>query len=297
MVSTTARREAVEWLRETRSTSLRRACRVVGLSTATWRHEPRLNAANATIATRLETLAAERARFGYRRLHILIAREGTNVNHKRLYRLYRQAGLQVRRRRRKRLTRGERVPLPAPTRRGERWSMDFTLDTLADGRAFRTLNIVDDYTRECVAIEVDRSLPGLRVTRVLERLRATHGLPQSIVLDNGPEFAGRTLEAWAYAAKVTLCFIRPGKPIENAYVESFNGKFRDECLNEHWFVSLADAQLQIEAWRVDYNTVRPHSALDDLTPQQFSESKVGARRLSPARLNEEPNPDGLSLSV
>jgi putative transposase len=178
--------------------------------------------------------------------------------------------------------------LPTPTRRGERWSMDFTLDTLADGRAFRTLNIVDDYTRECVAIEVDRSLPGLRVTRVLERLRTTVGLPQSIVLDNGPELAGRTLEAWAYAHHLTLCFIRPGKPIENAYVESFNGKFRDECLNEHWFVSLADAQALIEAWRVDYNTVRPHSALDDETPHQCAESKKGARRLPPARLQEEP---------
>ena len=297
MVSTTARREAVEWLRQTRSTSLRRACRVVGLSTATWRYKPRLNAANATVATRLEALASERVRFGYRRLHVLIGREGTHVNHKRLYRLYRQAGLQVRRRRRKRLTRGERVPRPAPTRRGDRWSMDFTLDTLADGRAFRTLNIVDDYTRECVAIEVDRSLPGLRVTRVLERLRATHGLPQSIVLDNGPEFAGRTLEAWAYAAKVTLCFIRPGKPIENAYVESFNGKFRDECLNEHWFVSLADAQAQIEAWRVDYNTVRPHSALADQTPHEFATVTLGARRPRPARLNEDLTNEDLSLSV
>ena len=297
MVSTTARREAVEWLRQTRSTSLRRACRVVGLSTATWRYQPRRSAANARLLEQLHARAAERSRFGYRRLHVLIARDGTAVNHKRVYRLYRQAGLQVRRRRRKRLTRGERVPLPTPSRRGERWSMDFTLDTLADGRAFRTLNIVDDYTRECLAIEVDRSLPGLRVTRVLERLRATHGLPQSIVLDNGPEFAGRTLEAWAYAAKVTLCFIRPGKPIENAYVESFNGKFRDECLNEHWFVSLADAQGQIEGWRIDYNTVRPHSALDDLTPQQFAESKAGARRPGPARLKEDPKTEALSLSV
>jgi putative transposase len=297
MVSTTARREAVEWLRQTRNTSLRRACRVVGLSTATWRYQPRRSAANTKLLEQLHARAAERSRFGYRRLHVLIARDGTVVNHKRVYRLYRQAGLQVRRRRRKRLTRGERVPLPTPSRRGDRWSMDFTLDTLADGRAFRTLNIVDDYTRECLAIEVDRSLPGLRVTRVLDRLRAAHGLPQSIVLDNGPEFAGRTLEAWAYAAKVTLCFIRPGKPIENAYVESFNGKFRDECLNEHWFVSLAEAQAQIEAWRVDYNTVRPHSALDDLTPHQFAESKAGARRLPPARLNEDPKPEALSLSV
>src|SRR6476469_3081424 len=183
MVSTTARREAVEWLRKTRSTSLRRACRVVGLSTATWRYRLQLSAANEQLLAKLHTHAAARSRFGYRRLHVLIARAGTTVNHKRLYRLYRAAGLQVRRRRRKRLTRGERVPLPTPTRRGERWSMDFTLDTLADGRAFRTLNIVDDYTRECVAIEVDRSLPGLRVARVLDRLHTTIRLPQSIVLD------------------------------------------------------------------------------------------------------------------
>jgi putative transposase len=147
MVSTTARREAVEWLRETRKTSVRRACRVVGLSTATWRYRPRLNEANAKLVEQLHRHAAARSRFGYRRLHVLITRAGTTVNHKRLYRLYQAAGLQVRRRRRKRLTRGERVPRPVPTQRRERWSMDFTLDTLADGRAFRTLNIVDGYTR------------------------------------------------------------------------------------------------------------------------------------------------------
>jgi hypothetical protein len=138
--------------------------------------------------------------------------------------------------------------------------MDFMTDTLADGRGFRTLNIVDDFTRECVAIEVDRSLPGARVVRVLERLAETIGLPQVLVSDNGPEFAGRTLDAWAYRRGVTLRFIRPGKPIENAYVESFNGKFRDECLNEHWFLSVAEAQAVIDAWRVDYNTVRPQLA-------------------------------------
>ena len=202
--------------------------------------------------------------------------------------MYREAGLQVRRRRRKRLTRGERVPLPAPSQRRERWSMDFTLDTLADGRAFRTLNIVDDFTRECVAIEVDRSLPGSRVARVLDRLQAAIGLPQTIVVDNGPEFAGRTLDAWAYARGVTLRFIRPGKPIENAYVESFNGKFRDECLNEHWFVNLADAKTTIEAWRVDYNTVRPHSSLDGATPHHFATTTEGARRLAPARPEGRP---------
>jgi putative transposase len=166
------------------------------------------------VRARLEAHAAERPRFGYRRLHILIEREGLVVNHKRVHRLYRTAGLQVWRRRRKRLTRADRVPLPVPSQRLERWSMDFTLDTLADGRNFRTLNIVDDFTRECVAIEVDRSLPGLRVTRILDRLYAAVGLPQTIVVDNGPEFAGRTLDAWAYARGVTLRFIRPGKPIE-----------------------------------------------------------------------------------
>ena len=185
---------------------------------------------NTRVLDRLQAHATARPRFGYRRLHILLAREGLLVNHKRVHRVYRAAGLQVRRRRRKRLTRAERIPLPVPSGPVERWSMDFTTDTLADGRNFRTLNIVDDFTRECVAIEVDRSLPGLRVTRVLDRLAVAVGLPQTIVVDNGPEFAGRTLDAWAYARGVALRFIRPGKPIENAYVESFNGKFRGRVL-------------------------------------------------------------------
>ena len=299
MVGPIARREAVGWL-QTRGTSLRRACRVIGLSTATWRYQRTTSAMNATVLARLQAHAAVRARFGYRRLHILLEREGLLVNHKRVHRLYRAAGLQVRRRRRKRLTRAERAPLPAPSRRLERWSMDFTVDTLADGRGFRTLNIVDDFTRECVAIEVDRSLPGLRVTRVLDRLHAAVGLPQTIVVDNGPEFAGRTLDAWAYAHGITLRFIRPGKPIENAYIESFNGKFRDECLNEHWFVSLADAIDTIEQWRVDYNTVRPHSALDGATPAQFATLTEGARQLTPARpddKNTDRKSEDLTLSV
>jgi len=296
VVGPVARREAVGWL-QTRGTSLRRACRVTGLSTATWRYQRRPNATNIAVLARLQAHAAVRARFGYRRLHILLEREGFAVNHKRVHRLYQAAGLQVRRRRRKRLTRADRIPLPTPSQRRERWSMDFTSDTLADGRNFRTLNIVDDFTRECVAIEVDRSLPGLRVARVLDRLLAMIGLPQTIVVDNGPEFAGRTLDAWAYARGVTLRFIRPGKPIENAFVESFNGKFRDECLNEHWFVSLADAKAVIEAWRVDYNTVRPHSSLNQATPEQFARIGVGARGPRPARTLEGRKSEDLSLSV
>jgi putative transposase len=276
---------------------VRRACRLIGLSTATWQYQRRLNPMNVTVLARLHVHAAVRPRFGYRRLQILLGREGVVANHKRIYRLYRAAGLQVRRRRRKRLTRGDRVPLSVPGQPRERWSIDFMADTLADGRTFRVLNVVDDFTRECVAIEVDKSLPGARVVRVLERLHAQVGLPQRLVLDNGPEFAGRALDTWAYANGVALCFIRPGKPIENAYVESFNGKFRDECLNEHWFLSIAEAQRLIEAWRIDYNTVRPHSALAGQTPQQFATVSGGARRLMPARTNEGRKSEDLSLSV
>ncbi|APF89354.1 integrase (plasmid) [Ralstonia solanacearum FJAT-91] len=149
--------------------------------------------------------------------------------------------------------------------------MDFVSDGLAYGRRFRCLNVVDDYTRECLVIEVDTSLPGLRVKQVLERLKEMRGLPASITVDNGPEFAGKVLDAWAYEAGVTLSFIRPGKPVENAYIESFNGRFRDECLNEHWFVSMRHARQLIEEWRVEYNTERPHSSLGYLTPAQFAQ--------------------------
>jgi putative transposase len=303
VVGPIARREAVGRLRA-QGTSLRRACRLIGLSTATWRYERQLDPTNQQLLERLKVHAADRPRFGYRRLHSLVDREGLRVNHKRVYGVYRAAELQVRRRRRKRLTRGQRVPLPAPSRRGERWSMDFMVDTLADGRGFRTLNIVDDFTRECVVIEVDRSLPGLRVVRVLDRLAETVGLPEILVMDNGPEFSGRALDTWAYARGVQLRFIRPGKPIENAFVESFNGKFRDECLNEHWFASVAEARALIEAWRVDYNTVRPHSALQGATPEQFANSFCGhspaqtpARADWKSRKNESAKPEGLSLSV
>jgi putative transposase len=183
--------------------------------------------------------------------------------------------------------------------------MDFMVDTLADRRGFRTLNIVDDFSHECPAIEVDRSLPGARVVRVLDRLAETIGLPKVIVCDNGPEFAGRTLDAWAYHRGVELRFIRPGKPVENAFVESFNGKFRDECLNEHWFQSIAEAKQIIEAWRSDYNTVRPHRSLGQLTPAAYAAAACagaadgrGACSAAATATSERlRNSEGLSLSV
>jgi len=201
----------------------------------------------------------------------LLRREGWAVNRKRVYRIYREEALSVRRRRRKQVAAAPRQAMPLPTRSNERWSLDFMADTLADGRTFRTLNIVDDFTREAIAIEVGRSIPGARVVRVLERLARARAVPRALVLDNGPEFTSRALDQWAYRSGVELGFIQPGKPVQNAFVESFNGKFRDECLNQSWFVSLADAIRSIAAWRLDYNRHRPHSALNNLTPEEFAQ--------------------------
>jgi putative transposase len=226
-------------------------------------------------------LAAQRPRFGYRRLHILLGGESIVANHKLVYRLYREERLAVRRKRRKRVASGRRVMLEPATRSNQRWSMDFVGDSLADGRVFRTLNIVDDFTRECPLIAVDFSLPGVRVVRELEQLAETRGLPETIVMENGPEFTGKALDEWAYRRGVQLHFIRPGKLVENAYVESFNGKFRDECLNEHWFVALRHAMEVIEDWRVDYNEVRPHSSLGQAVPAEFARLQSGLQSPEP----------------
>ena len=215
-------------------------------------------------------MAAERPRYGYQRLWALLRREGWEVNHKRVYRLSCEERLKLRKRRRRSRAQVERVPLAASTQAGERYSMDFMRDMLADGRAFRTLNIVDDYTRECLAIEVDTSLPGARVVRVLERLAAAGRRPLHIVVDNGPEFVSKAVDQWAAKSGVNLRFIDPGKPMQNGYIESFNGKFRDECLSQHWFVSLEEARSVSEEWRIDYNERRPHRSLQHQTPAEFA---------------------------
>jgi len=204
------------------------------------------------------------------------------VNDKRVYRIYRAEQLSVRRRRRKRIAQLPREAVPAPQARNERWSMDFVHDALFHGQAFRSLTIVDDASRECPAIEVDHSIPAERITRVLDRLGCEWGLPAVLVLDNGPEFTSRTLDEWAHRNGVRLHFIEPGKPVQNAFIESFNGKFRDECLNQHWFTSLEDARAKIEAWRQDYNGQRPHSSLGGRTPSEFA-----------ALLQSSVNPGGL----
>ena len=210
-----------------------------------------------------------RPRFGYRRLHVLLRREGVIVNHKRIERLYREDGLAVRRRRRKRVARDGRGQAAVPGRPNQQWGVDFISDALAWGRRIRLFTVVDVFTREALALEVDTSLPGGRVVRVLERLVAERGAPDEIVLDNGPELAGKALDQWAYERGVWLRFIEPGKPVQNAFVESFQGRLRDECLDRHWFVGLNDARHTIEAWRQDYNQSRPHSALGYRPPEEF----------------------------
>lgn len=264
------RRSAVIVAMHTAGISERQACRFTGFARASQRYHPR-RPARSELRARLHTLALLRPRWGYRRLYRLLRREGLRVNRKLVQRVYREEGLSVRRRARKRVA-VVRVPTLPPSGRNERWSMDFVSDALADGRKFRALTIVDEFTRECPAIEVDHSLPGARVVAVLERLRATRGLPRTIVCDNGPEFRGEALDQWADLHGVTLQFIEPGKPVQNAFAESFNGRFRDECLNESWFVSLRDSRETIEGWRRDYNDVRPHSGLADATPTEFAES-------------------------
>jgi putative transposase len=202
-------------------------------------------------------------------LHGLLRNEGLVVNKKRTYRLYTQAGLQVRTKKRKKLVR-PRVPLMLPTQPDQRWSMDFVHDQLAGGRRFRVLNVVDDYSRECIAQVVDTSISGQRVARCLTDLIASRGKPAGIVCDNGTEFTSKALFFWSRDQQVKLNFIQPGKPTQNAFVESFNGKFRDSCLNQQWFMTLAEARETIEAWRQDYNEVRPHSSLGYQPPSVFA---------------------------
>jgi putative transposase len=257
--------------------SERHACRLMGLGRSTHRYRARKAERDARLRNRLKELAARRMRFGYRRLTAMLVREGMPANHKRVYRLYREEGLAMRIRQRRRIRQSGTAVKPAASQPNERWSMDFVSDCVSTGKVIRMLTIVDDCTRECPAIEVDTSLGGLRVRRVLDRIASERGLPEAIVVDNGPEFRGRVLAAWSGERGVRLEFIQPGKPVQNAYVESFNGRLRDECLNANWFTSLSDARRKIETWRQDYNEQRPHSSLNYLPPAEFARKQLEMR--------------------
>ena len=268
-MTTNARRAAVTSLTTTSPVSQRRACRVVGLARSRWQHVP-TRASDVPLAAALRAKAADRPRWGYRRLGILLARDGWRVNHKRLRRVYRAEGLRLRRSKRRKQVSVARVPRPVHAGPNTQWTIDLISDAFATGRTFRTLSVVDACTRECLAVHVDVSRPSATVARVLDELALARGAPHRVILDNGPEMIAKALDAWAYTHGVELAFTRRGKPVDNCYVESFHDKLRDECLSLHWFLNLPDAQHLIAAWREDYNTVRPHQGLGNRTPAEFA---------------------------
>ncbi len=287
-----ARRQAAAIAQQEHGLSRRRACRLVGISRSVAAREPRRERDHARLRERLRALAGERRRFGYRRLHELLRREGFIANHKLVHRLYQEEKLAIRRRGRQK--RGLGAVLAGswcPVAANQRWSLDFTEDCLANGRRFRTANLKDDCTRECPAILVDFSLPGRRVVGLLEDAARERGYPDVLVVDNGPELRGRDLDRWAHEHGVRLFFIDPGKPMQNGSIESFNGRFREECLDQSWFTSLAEARRVIEAWRLDYNEHRPHTSLRMRTPAAFAAARPFAKPQWPQRAPEVASPD------
>jgi putative transposase len=251
-----------------KSYSQRRACALAGIDPRVYRRQPK-SPEDRELRARLRELSAERRRFGYRRLHILLKREGWDVNWKKLYRIYREEGLTVRKRGGRKRAIGTRAPMAIPQEPNQRWSLDFVSDTLSEGRRFRILNVIDDFSRECLASVVDTSLSGIRVARELDRIAEMRGYPCMVVSDNGTELTSNAILKWQEERGVEWHYIAPGKPMQNGFVESFNGRLRDECLNEHLFANLPHARHLIGAWREDYNHHRPHSSLDGLTPWEY----------------------------
>ncbi|OGA86857.1 MAG: transposase [Burkholderiales bacterium GWA2_64_37] len=251
--------------------SERRACRLVGLSRDSYRHPPTADQATLDLHEKILDIAHVRRRFGYRRIHDLLRPQFPGVNHKRVYRLYRQANLAVRRRKKSKRPINDRVPLQLARTVNEVWSMDFVSDSLSGGRRLKYLTVADDFSHESVEIAVDFGISGQYVIRVLDRAALFRGYPKAVRTDNGPEFTSRAFMAWAQTHGIRHILIQPGRPMQNGYIESFNGKFRDEHLNESWFESLHQARTAVAVWRTDYNEVRPHSSLGRMTPARFAE--------------------------
>lgn len=271
MVKPAGRKRIAVYLIQHHKFSERRACRLAQVSRTALRHQPKRPLQDKALRERLKAYATQYSRYGYLMLHELLKRDGLVVNRKRTYRIYTEESLQVRTKKRKKLIR-PRLPMEVPSNVNQRWSMDFVADQLANGRRFRVLNIVDDFSRELIGQLVSVSINGNMVSRFLDQLMETRTRPTSIVCDNGTEFTSKAMFDWSKDSQVKLAFIQPGKPTQNAFVESLNGKFRNECLSQHWFRTLAEARYEIEQWRDHYNNVRPHSSLNYLSPKEFIES-------------------------
>ena len=290
MVRPAARREAVAHACTQHGVSERRACKVMGVDRSSIRYRSR-RADDAAARLRIGELAAQR-HFGYRRLHVLLIREGYHMNHKRFRRLYREEKLQVRRRAKRKRALGVRAPLQLPSGPNERWSLDFASDSFTNGRRFRILAVVDDFTRESLALIADTSLSGVRVARELNALITRHGRPTSCVSDNGTELTSKAMLKWTQTTGIAWHYIEPGRPQQNAFIESFIGRLRDECLNETLFSSLSEARAVLASWQVDYNGVRPHSALANQTPQEFRSQHIA---VTASRANGQNFNPGLYL--
>jgi len=280
MVTPALRRQVVGHVIKAHKLTERRACRALGVSRTSIRYKP-CREEPVKLVEAMRELAAERPRFGYRGLYRLLRRRGHKVNHKRVYRLYRLQGLHVRTKRRRRFAASPRIELPKATRVNQCWAMDFVSDHLASGRRFRILTVVDHFSRRCPGTLLDTSIPGTRVASFLDELATKRGsYPQMITVDNGPEFISNALDQWASERGVKLVFSRPGKPVDNAFIESFNGRLRDECLNANWFYSFEEARKIIESWIKDYNAERPHSALGGLTPIEYETAQLQTSRVA-----------------
>ena len=268
------RRSAASWLHAEYAASERRVCGLLTVAVSSCRYRA-VSGGDEELLAQLVELSRCKPRFGYRRLHVLLRRSGERVNHKRVHRLYREAGLTLKRKKRKHCVR-EGKPLLARTSADQEWALDFVHDAVECGRAIRVLSVVDAVTRECLALEVDTSFASRRVTRVLDAIIAERGRPTAIRVDNGPEFTSRHFVAWCVERGIELIHIQPGKPTQNARVESFHGRFREECLRVSWFQNLFEARRQIAAWRKDYNEERPHSSLGYLTPREYAAENLKA---------------------
>jgi putative transposase len=287
LVTPAARREAVAHLRTSLEVSERRACTIIAADRSTVRYRAR-RPDDAALRARLRALAEERRRFGYRRLHVLLRNEGWTMNRKKTQRIYRDEGLAVRRRKSRRRIAAARTPIPRPAGPNSRWSLDFVHDQLAWGRRFRVLTIIDDVTKECLAAVPDTSLSGKRVVRELEALITRRGQPSAIVSDNGTEFTSTAVLGFVQASKLDWRYIAPGKPTQNAFAESFQGRMRDECLNEHLFFSMNHARAVIAGWVTDFNTARPHSAIGYMTPAAYAAALNPQRASAPSYLESSP---------
>ena len=286
MVKPAVKRRAARHIQVNRPISERHACGLVQIPRSTYRYES-TDRQDGPLREAIKEQACIRPRWGMPRLVYALRRDGWSDNHKRIHRIYTEENLQVSKRKRKRTARARRQPAQVPEQQNQRWSMDYMEDQLYEGNKVRIFNIVDDYTRECLWIEASPSIRGKRVVEILETLQITRDLPQSIVLDNGPEFTGAALDRWSYVRNAKLDFIDPGKPVQNCFIESFNGRLRDECLNQHWFISIEDMQEKVEKWRQDYNQVRPHSSLGNMPPEEYARLK--------SCLQSAPPPSGKTL--